>query len=73
MQANEVKEAIVLRGKETCEGVTVLTTDCSGYDDFRTLPSVVVYEGCLYGKTGWNSDRGVAYFRSDAHIALGVK
>lgn len=47
------------------DGVKVAETMCFDYTDFRKLPGVVRLNGVLLGKSGWNSDRQVAYYRSD--------
>lgn len=46
-------------------GVVILVADCNSYSFFDKLPGFVRFKGNAYGKAGWNSDRGVAYFRSD--------
>jgi hypothetical protein len=42
------------------------------YNTYQKLPMALEYEGRTYGKTGWNSDRMVCYYRDDAHIARSV-
>ena len=37
-----------------------------GFDSFKDLPPVLEYQGLHYGKTGWNSDKMVGYWRTDA-------
>lgn len=47
------------------EGVYFAEVDCHDYDDFRNLPQVIEVNETLLGKSAWNSDRNVAYYRSD--------
>lgn len=41
-----------------------IITSCTDYDDYKSLPRVVEYQGVLYGKTGWNSDTCQAYYKT---------
>ena len=55
------------------DGTQIAETMCLDYPDFRRLPSFIRLDGIVLGKSGWNSDRQVAYYRSDvkkAEIAL---
>ncbi len=68
--ANAVRSCFPVLSTETLpNGVDVLTIPCADSDVLATLPAAVEHAGTLYGRTGWNSDRCVAYFRSDASIA----
>ncbi|MAL83158.1 MAG: hypothetical protein CMF11_02225 [Idiomarina sp.] len=40
-----------------------------GPDGYRALPRVVKLKGERYGRTGWDSDRKVAFYRTDAPMA----
>ena len=51
-------------------GVGVLIVSCDGYGDFKTLSRALSYNGRTYGRTGWNSDHMIAYYRSDAVVAF---
>lgn len=46
----------------------VLMLRCANYLEFKRLPDSVQYHNQVFGKTGWNSDRGVAYFRNDVKL-----
>ena len=50
----------------------IIGMQTDNYDEYRTLPEVLEYQDKLYGKTGWNSDQCVAYYRTDALIARKV-
>ncbi len=66
----EVAEGYLSVSPETLpDGVKVLTTDCEGYKAFKALPAALKFNGELYGKTGWNSDKHIAYYRTDAQLA----
>ena len=52
------------------QGVGYLGTYCQDYDHFAQLPAGVMFEGREFGKAGWNSDRCVAYYRTDRKFAL---
>lgn len=77
MNANPVKNAVVIESVENCENITFLTVDLGGgehwdmYQSYCRLPNVVEHNGKLFGKSCWNSDNGRAYYRSDLKIAIG--
>lgn len=63
-------EAIIIRGEERLpDGVTALKVDCYDFDAYQALPSVVEFDGRLFGKTGWNSDTGLGCYRDDCRVA----
>jgi hypothetical protein len=64
-----VKNAIRLELVEWNEGVGILTAGCADYDEYKSLPAAVRYEGQVYGKAGWNSDTNAVYYRTDVKIA----
>ena len=53
------------------EGEGWLEVDMGGrdYDDLKKLPVGLLFEGECYGRTGWNSDRGVAYYSTRKKLA----
>jgi len=59
----------VLSQEELPNGVNVVTVSCDGYDELKKLPKVIEYHNRVYGQTGWNSDKNVAYYRDDAQLA----
>lgn len=77
MTATVVTDKIVIRQHEKFPDAQIecliigMQTDT--YDEYRALPEVLEYQDKLYGKTGWNSDQFVAYYRTDALIARKVQ
>jgi hypothetical protein len=71
MQAKTVKGITILQ-HATVEGTLCLACNCADFDCFKALPEVVEFEGKLCGKTGWNSDKNLAYYQSNARIALTI-
>lgn len=51
------------------DGVQVLTVACPDHDTFQTLPDALEFKLTTFGRTGWNSDRSIAYYRTDAALA----
>lgn len=51
------------------DGVTALLVSCNDHDQFMELPAAVEFNGVYYGKTGWNSDKNKAYYRTDGAFA----
>lgn len=71
--ANAVSSAIAVLSLETLpDGVQVVTVPCADFAALEALPQAIELEGQHYGRTGWNSDRFVAYFRSDKAVATAV-
>ena len=71
-KAQSIDAVPVLEAQTLPNGVQVLLVPCGDYDAMRHLPGAVVYKGRRYGKTGWNSDSFVAYYRTDAALARPV-
>lgn len=75
MNANAVS-AVVVEEIARRGTLTVLTVSLGSgehwdmYQNYANLPSVVEFDGTLYGKSSWNSDNGKAYYRNDLPIAL---
>ena len=66
--------ALVIQSTEKLpNGVTVIAVSCDDYEEFRKLPSAVEYQGMRLGKSARNSDRQIAYYRSDVALAYPVK
>lgn len=60
----------------TCDGDYFLTVDidpADPYGSFKKLPAGLEYEGRLYGKSGYNSDRNKAYYKAGLPLARRVK
>jgi hypothetical protein len=63
-------DGIHVRGVEKLpDGVVVLVTHCNDHGEFVSLPRFVIFDGVAYGKSGWNSDRKLAYYRTDVKRA----
>ena len=72
MQAKPVKSVSVVYGETLPNGVKVLVVPCENFDNLKRLPSALDYDGLRYGRTGWNSDKCVAYYRTDHKVAFPV-
>lgn len=51
----------------------VLSTPCSYHEQYLRLPQVIRYRNANYGRTGWNSDVGKAYYKQGVQTATVVK
>ena len=56
--------------KVTVRGVTVLTVDCFGLNDYINLPRVIWYANHYFGRHRWNQSQDVAYYRDDIKVAM---
>ncbi len=72
-RANPVEGSITVISAVTMEGNLWIEVPCADYDVFSALPAAIEYCGKVCGKTGWNSDRCVAYFSSGRKVATAVK
>ena len=68
MKVQVMKDEMVALEVGEVDGDTYVVVACHDYDHLKTLPQVVSYNGIRCGRTGWNSDRNVAYYRSGVHI-----
>lgn len=68
--AKPVVGAIVIIAIGHVEGDCCLTTTCPDYDSYKQLPNAVEFGGEVYGKTGWNSDHGEAYYKTGTAVAF---
>jgi len=55
------------------EGLACAIVRCRDYDDYCALPDALRIDGATYGLTGWNSDRGHAYYRTDCCLGFSVE
>ena len=68
MTAKVREEFIVILSIENFRGLTVATTPCQDFNMYLDLPDAIEVSGKVLGKTGWNSDKNLAYFRDDARL-----
>lgn len=74
MKAYTQRHSIEVLTEDKLEtGNSCLTTSCTDYDDFKSLPRVVAYQGVHFALTGWNSDRNLAYYQSGKPVAHKVR
>jgi hypothetical protein len=72
MEAVKVDYIVILEMNQFDE-ITTLTTECVDYDAFMALPSAVEFKGQIFGKSGWNSDRGKAYYNNNTRVARSIR
>ena len=73
MYATPAKNAVIVDYR-ACDNDQFLSTDLFGehwdmYQQYRKLPDVLKFNGELYKKTGWDSDRCKAYYKQSNSIA----
>ena len=71
LDVQPIEGAILILDDQERDGIRCLSVACHDFDHFKSLPAAVRYDGQTFGKTGWNSDTGFGYYRSDAKIAVG--
>lgn len=54
------------------DGQEIISVDCEDFTEYKSLPHVVEFEGQILGKTGWNSDKNQAYYKSNILLARKV-
>lgn len=72
MQAKRVRDAVAILAEHSLGKERVLETSCADFDEYSELPNVVRYFGRVYTKTGWNSDKGMAYYKTGNFYAVAV-
>lgn len=68
MTAKVRDEYISVLTVENFKGLTVATTACRDFNNYLDLPDAIEVGGKVLGKTGWNSDNLLAYYRSDGRL-----
>lgn len=68
-QAKPVPVCVLVLNPQTIGSDRVFETPCEDYERFAKLPGVCEFEGRLYAKTGWNSDTGLACYKTGRMIA----
>lgn len=74
-RAKAVADLVSVEPSE-CDGDYFLTVDidpADPYGSFKKLPAGLEYEGRLYGKSAYNSDRNKAYYKAGLPLARRVK
>ena len=75
MLAKIAHDEILVESVEEYEGVNFLLIRLTGehhygmFKNYQSLPSVLILDGRKYGKSCWNSDSGIAYYRTDMIFA----
>ncbi len=72
MEARIVRDHIPVRTDYHLSDCRCLEVDCADHDTYMSLPRVVEKDGDLFGLTGWNSDRGMAYYKTGVPFARTV-
>jgi hypothetical protein len=70
--AKPINGVVVLREDNLPSGIKVLIVPCGGVDEYEKMPQVVKYNNNVFGRTGYDSDKLVAFYRSDAKVAFSV-
>jgi len=63
---------VVLYSDTSPDGERGLTVSCADFSVYKVLPAAVTCEGIAYGLTGWNSDRGHAYYKTGQRLAVAL-
>ena len=76
MTGTAVKDAVNIETSTEYQGILfaeVAIDSDDPYRSFKKLPAAIEYLGRVLGKTGYDSDKNRAYYRSDAKIAYARK
>jgi len=72
-KAKAIDAITILTAGTLPDGVKYLEAACADYDAYSALPQAVECDGRVYGKTGWDSDKCLAFYRTDARIAFAIR
>ena len=70
--AHAVPNAIQIIVDYPFEGEHWIEVTCQDYEAYTLLPHALEFQGRRYGRTGWNSDRCVAYYTTRRPFAIGL-
>lgn len=68
MEARIVKDHLTIQTHYRFGDIWFAECECQDHEAFCELPSVIEVQGHTLGKSAWNSDRNVAYYRDDKII-----
>ena len=66
MKAKALREYISVLAAYPMGDDSVVEVSCPHHVAFTGLPAAVEFEGNKYGRAGWNSDHGIAYYKTSA-------
>jgi len=72
MEAKAIKDTFVVESKTEVRDesfIAIAIDSADPYGSFKRLPAGVEFEGKTYGKTGYDSDKNLAYCATNAPIA----
>jgi hypothetical protein len=72
MKAKAIKDTVPVLNQFFFGNEHSFETSCVDYEDYEMLPDAVELKGRIYVKTGWNSDRGRAYYKTGRPIAKAI-
>jgi hypothetical protein len=70
MKAHAIAGTIEVLAVHNLSHMSELEVNCPDYATFRALPAALLYGDKMYGRKGWNSDNGRAYFGTDKNFAM---
>jgi hypothetical protein len=71
--AQAVDGAIRVLYSYAMDGARFVEVPCADYDALRALPTALMFDGLVYGRTGWNSDDCKAYYRTGVALARSAR
>lgn len=75
LEATPIPHAVEIAQAYDYEGVGFLYVDIAPddpYGAFKRLPAGVTFQGRTYGKSGFDSDKNMAYYRTDHPVAVAL-
>lgn len=73
MQAKIATGYVKIETVGVLDGISCLSVSCPDFDAFRVLPAALEYEGKIHGLRGFDSDIGMAYYKTSALLAKVVQ
>ena len=68
MQAIIQSNMIIIQQLYVIDGDTVCVVDCEDYEIYKKLPQAIEVENKLCEKTGWDSDKQYACYKSNVKL-----
>jgi len=69
MEAKARRDIVTVSALHVIDGRTIVETLCVDYEHYRQLPDAIEFVNKILCKTGWNSDTGLACYKSGALYA----
>jgi hypothetical protein len=67
-----ILNSLVVLNSRNLDGQLFAVVSCGDFSIYKALPAAIRYNGQSLGLTGWNSDSGLAYYKTGQRFAVAL-